>query len=345
MVTPEKMVEIQKLYERGVPVKILTQNYSVSRQTISKYAKRLAWNHPRYKRVNQFEKIEKSTKRLLKERADKELRLLKLHQQEFQIVRQLLQAAIDYENLKTASLAKQISETLLIVHNAELRHLSLIKGNTGLKRQIPLHSTSRAANLAVSKINGSKTPRLSMAQIKSSTIMDLFENWKQNKDNLSPSTSSHWRKAINSFIEFIGHSNAQAVSRDDAIRWRDWLLTQNYARKTIESSYIGAPRAIFNNALSSGYIEHNPFRAIQLPKSKVVRKRSKAYSDDEARLILKSSLKLKQGREKDHVFNLRKWAPWIAAFTGARINEICQLRKEDFQQKSGILSSPLIMYQ
>jgi integrase len=328
--------EIQKLYERGVPVSIITEAHKISRQTISKYAKRHSWNHPRYKRVKKFEKIEKSTKRLLKEKLDIEQRLLKAHQYEFQVVRQLLQSAIDHEDISKAALARQISETLVLVHRSELGH-SLQPNKPEIKRNSDFLSFSK--NLPDRRDPGS-TNEESIRHIPeletSLTLLELFESWKRSKSELAPSTASHWRKAIVSFIEFIGHSNAGVIDRSDAIRWREWLLTQNYARKTIESSYLGAPRAIFNYAVSIGALTDNPFRAIQLPKGKIVRKRSKAFSDEEARMILKASRTLKPSREKEHVFNLRKWGPWLAAFTGARINEICQLRKKDVQLKSGI---------
>lgn len=336
MVETKNLDDLRKLYERGVPVKIITQVHAISRQSLSRYAKRYSWNHPRHKRISKFEKIERSTKRLMKERLDSDQRRLKMHQHEFGIVRRLLQAAIDHEDMSKASLAREIAETLILVHRSEIG-ASLPSARTAAhQKQDFLRLTSYPSNPADARLTDRGSLRQRNSLDTKPTIIELFENWRASKTNLSPSTSSHWRKAITTFIEFIGHSDANSVSRNDAISWRDWLLTQNYARKTIESSYIGAPRAIFNCAVSAGIISENPFRAVQLPKARTVRMRSKAYSDEEARLILKASLKLKRGKEKEHVYNLRKWGPWLAAFTGARINEICQLRKEDIQRKSGI---------
>ena len=39
--------------------------------------------------------------------------------------------------------------------------------------------------------------------------------------------------------------------------------------------------------------------------------------------------------EKDPV---RRWVPWIGACTGARVSEICQLRREDIVEIEGIWS-------
>ena len=39
----------------------------------------------------------------------------------------------------------------------------------------------------------------------------------------------------------------------------------------------------------------------------------------------------------NHPRRIRFWLPLIALFTGARINEICQLHTDDVQEKNGIL--------
>ncbi len=163
------------------------------------------------------------------------------------------------------------------------------------------------------------------------SIGELFEKYKAEAKHLAPSTVSHWGTAIRDLISFVGHSEANLVDRDAAIRWKNDLLARGKASKTIESGYIGAARAAFNYGLANNLIGQNPFTRIKLPKSIVVRTRPKGFTSDEARKILVSSWLLKKGQEKPHVYHLRKWAPWLCAYTGARIGEICQLRKEDIQ--------------
>ena len=56
--------------------------------------------------------------------------------------------------------------------------------------------------------------------------------------------------------------------------------------------------------------------------------RIRGYTDEEAKTILSATL-----QEKDA---LRRWAPWLCAYTGARVSEVCQLRVEDVQQRNGL---------
>lgn len=67
------------------------------------------------------------------------------------------------------------------------------------------------------------------------------------------------------------------------------------------------------------------------------RGRPKGYTDDEARSVLSAALS-GSGVENWSDLNRRaiKWAPWICALTGARINEITQLRREDLVTEAGI---------
>jgi integrase len=54
----------------------------------------------------------------------------------------------------------------------------------------------------------------------------------------------------------------------------------------------------------------------------------RSFTDEEARTILKAAL-----QERHPV---RRWVPWLCAYTGARVSEVCQLRAEDVVQVDGI---------
>jgi hypothetical protein len=234
MTTSSKIQDIKILYERGVPSKLITEIHSISRQTISKYATKYKWTHTRYRPSKLHENIEANTKRAFRERRSAEIKISKRHHQEFQVVISLIQSAIDHENLEKASLAKCVSETLLILHQSELMQLELGQVNiTASGGLIPRTTTTPRAP---ARSNGQdKLHHVTPQNIETNaTFLELFDQWKIHKSHLSHSTASHWRKALNTFIEFVGHSNPQQITRHDVIRWRDWLLAKNYAHRTIE---------------------------------------------------------------------------------------------------------------
>src|SRR5207302_10507631 len=56
--------------------------------------------------------------------------------------------------------------------------------------------------------------------------------------------------------------------------------------------------------------------------------RKQSFTNEEAKTILRAALS-----ENDP---FKRWVPWIGAYTGARLSEICQLRREDVLQTDGI---------
>ncbi len=68
------------------------------------------------------------------------------------------------------------------------------------------------------------------------------------------------------------------------------------------------------------------------------RTRPKGFTDDEAKAILTASLRDPEtlGRMAEHNKQAVRWVPWICAYTGARVGEITQLRREDLIVEYGI---------
>jgi integrase len=51
--------------------------------------------------------------------------------------------------------------------------------------------------------------------------------------------------------------------------------------------------------------------------------------------VLKAALSLKRGRENAKTFEAKRCVPWLCAYTGARVGEMAQLRKEDVRPSEG----------
>ncbi|MCC2979044.1 site-specific integrase [Sphingomonas sp. IC4-52] len=73
---------------------------------------------------------------------------------------------------------------------------------------------------------------------------------------------------------------------------------------------------------------------VRVPKS--AKLREKSYTTEEARRVLKAALAPPPARTSSRSALARRWVPWLCAYTGARVNEITQLRKEDVQQQEGV---------
>jgi integrase len=87
-------------------------------------------------------------------------------------------------------------------------------------------------------------------------------------------------------------------------------------------------------------VTNNPFAgvAVEVPRKAETRETGKTFTDAEAAAILRAALafpsvpRTKSGRI---VFfdAARRWVPWLAAYTGARVGELTQLRMQDIEHR------------
>ena len=75
-------------------------------------------------------------------------------------------------------------------------------------------------------------------------------------------------------------------------------------------------------------ISNNPFAKVSISVKKKPGERRRGYSDDEAAAVLQAAEK----EESAH----RRWVPLLCAYTGARVSEVSQLRKQDVVERQGI---------
>ena len=106
--------------------------------------------------------------------------------------------------------------------------------------------------------------------------------------------------------------------------------------KTVKDSDLAGLKTVFGWAVMNRKMASNPAAGITIKVGKVARLRSKGFSDEEASAILRACDALQPGREATQTFAAKRWVPWLCAYTGARVGEIAQLRKEDVR-KSGEL--------
>lgn len=174
------------------------------------------------------------------------------------------------------------------------------------------------------------------------SVLGLYEKYAAVPDR-NPKTIAQWRRYILHLVDFVGSDDLQAFTHDDLVSWRNHLRDQvtykgkRLSAKTINGSYLGAANALFGWAKGDGIIALNPMREVtnvSLPKKPRIR--SKMFTRDETILILQSSMKPSASREGEDLRNAKRWCPWLMAYSGARVNEITQLRKVDIFEQEGI---------
>lgn len=144
---------------------------------------------------------------------------------------------------------------------------------------------------------------------------------------------------IENLRKFLRHNDARKVTKKDLLEWRDHLIT-TLAAKTVNDVYLSAIRSMFKWAHENERLPENVAALVKQQKPKRQRSREAGYTDVEAVTVLKASRSYEpkedefgRVRETPESVSAKRWVPIICAFTGARVSEITQLRKEDVRQE------------
>ena len=159
------------------------------------------------------------------------------------------------------------------------------------------------------------------------TLSELFERWKS---EVRPATSTTlvWKMVLNAFTNYICHENVKQITDTDVIGWKDYLVAKGLKSSTINNSYLVGLRTILNFALNNKLISKNPAEKIKVAYRKNSEQKQLPYNDEEVARLLWLA--------KQQVNPMRRWLPWLAALSGARIGELAQLWGSAIKVENGV---------
>jgi integrase len=167
-------------------------------------------------------------------------------------------------------------------------------------------------------------------------IMEAFELYCSQpriKGRLEGPTAKRWRPVIERFVGWIKHRDLARVTPQDAVRWRDHMLSQKIAPKAVRDVWLAAPRSVATHMLNSLRLEINPFAGIRVEGVKAWKEDDeRGFDPQQALTILSATIATPSHLISPEMKAARRWVPWICAYTGARVNEITSLLPSDVQQ-------------
>jgi integrase len=161
------------------------------------------------------------------------------------------------------------------------------------------------------------------------TVAALWADYKEQKQP-SLGTIKRWEPILTKMAAFVGVADVRDLTEDDLIRWRDHLLQAGgLGPKTVRDVYIAAVSAVFRWGKGQGKLKANPAADIEVTVPAKPQLRDKGFTEVEARTILSASLAPPGHLITPEHAAARRWVPWLCPYTGARVNEITQLRGRD----------------
>ena len=166
-------------------------------------------------------------------------------------------------------------------------------------------------------------------------VEDAFEAYAS-AVKLSPATRKRWLPALRSLAVSCGKTSLTTITEADVNAWIDQLRKDGKAPRTIKDVYLASTKALFRYYVGERKLKHNPTDGfvVRVPKRRT--NRGPGLTDDEVQLILDGCLSPAPARMAPCHADARRWVPWLALYSGARVNELTQLRSSDVREIDGI---------
>jgi integrase len=173
------------------------------------------------------------------------------------------------------------------------------------------------------------------------TVSDLWDRWSTyHADKKAPTTIERYAASLRSLAAFTKGRVAGALTSDDLYAWAEHRRdVEKISPKVVNQVDFVAVSSVFRWAASrqgGSLITTNPVtRDVRLDLPKVHRKREPTLRQEEIRAILNAALNVKDDARNPTSAYAQRWCPWLAAYSGARIQELTGLSVEDILNEGG----------
>lgn len=161
------------------------------------------------------------------------------------------------------------------------------------------------------------------------TVDDLFARWsgeRKPKDK----TAKRYLGVMKALAKFLGTDDVLSITEDDMFRWKDHRMSLGIDHGTIRRIDLAVPRSIFGWACKGKrHMPSNPARDVTIMVKAKKKTRERGYTLMEGKKVLRATLVDWGGRFSPERAASRRWAPWLCAYSGARVNEVTQLSAGD----------------
>lgn len=171
------------------------------------------------------------------------------------------------------------------------------------------------------------TPTTERQTASEPTLDDLMTYWRDLHPGCSPSTDKEMTSTVKEFKGIVPKLPTE-VTRQDMMRYRDILLAKRRVSATIRKK-LGFIATLLQNGVDAGKLETNVAKGIRVPRPKVEPIKRRAFTTEELERIFASPIYRDGRRDQGGAGEAAVWIPLIALATGARLEEICQLRVDD----------------
>ena len=160
----------------------------------------------------------------------------------------------------------------------------------------------------------------------------LFEAWVKAR-HPAHSTVESWRTVFRTLTRDFPDRSATLITQEEAQEWLDKQITEERLAFTVHNTWLKAAKTVFSWG-TRRKLTSNPFAAVVVDVPRHKQHRPKWFYERERTTILAAASAVTDTSKPYDA--ARRWVPWLLAYSGARSQEITQLRAKDVEQVDGI---------
>jgi integrase len=167
------------------------------------------------------------------------------------------------------------------------------------------------------------------------TLASLMERWEMHPENetVARRTKATYRSVFRAVSSFLDDPKATEVSVANLDRYFEARMTATdktrLKPRVARDVHKAALASVYGWALRKRLVPANPATDIRIKVKKPPTLRSKAASDVEARTFADAAIAITVAASSPAMAAAQRWCPLLLLYTGTRIGELTQLRRND----------------
>jgi integrase len=190
--------------------------------------------------------------------------------------------------------------------------------------------------------NDAAAPQGNGGARKKLTLPALFEQWAQHPEQATQAaaTISRYRSVFTAAATFLRNPDARGVTTADVRGYIEGRMRDEAAPlkpRTARDVHKAALSAVYNWAVGKGIVPSNPASDVPIKVRREQRVRDKDATEKEARAIAAAAIAVTPETAVARTLAAAlRWCPLLCLYTGCRIGEATQLRREDVSEVDGV---------
>lgn len=171
------------------------------------------------------------------------------------------------------------------------------------------------------------------------SIAQLFEAMREAMlEFVKPSTLRRYQSTIEKLSAFTDHADFRTLTKERVNAWIKHRTTQEgISKKTVRNNDLVAVQSVLNFAMTEeggARIRENPIHGLKIKLPRAAKtKHERRFLDAEIVSILTAANAVEMGGRYPKSAAGNRWTPWLAAYSGARIQELVSLEAEHIRKE------------